>query len=63
MKYVVGKSTPITLADPVREETGVIIPQNWTAGMSVMIAVPIIAATCVRVTADKSKPMPVVEMA
>jgi hypothetical protein len=45
---------------PVSVEVGTIRPENCCAGTVVRIAVPNSAASCVRVKADISSPMPVV---
>ena len=45
---------------PVRDETGVSIPEKVVAGSIVRIAVPNKAAICVRQNVDISIPMPVV---
>ena len=47
-------------APPVNEDNGVRKPQNWTTGITVRMAVPKRAASCVLVKAEMSSPIPVV---
>ncbi len=54
------KPMPIKWGKPVREETGVSIPENVVAGNIVRIAAPNRAAICVLQKEDISIPIPVV---
>lgn len=55
-KYVIGNALPSSAGNPVSEETGVIIPENWVAGNTVRIAVPKSAAICVCVNDETNMP-------
>ena len=52
---------PINAAEPSSDERGTMRPENWMVGRLVMIMVPRIAAIWVRVNADISSPMLVVD--
>ena len=55
-----GKALPINQPPPDRDETGTTNPEKLTAGMMAMMAAANVAATCVRVKAEISRPKPVV---
>ena len=59
-KCPAGNTWPISAEPPSSEERGTISPEYWMVGSVVMITVPRIAAICVRVKAEISRPRLVV---